>query len=444
MLRRRARGCRGIVDRRDFLRVGGAGVFGIPLSLETLLGSQRDVERAAKAKSVIVVFLKGGLSTIDTFDLKTEAPKEIRGEYKSIPTNVSGIEICEHLPRVARVMDKFSLIRSFTHRNSSHGPADHYMLTGYHPTAGFNAGLTPNNQRPSHGAIVSKLFGPRGSVPPYVCLPDQHPSAGSSYLGANASPFVIGADPNAGDFTVPDLAPPLNIESSRVVSRKGLLETVDRFHKSVEARANTDAGTLGLFRRKAFELMTSSSAKTAFSIDEETKTTRDAYGRHSLGQCCLMARRLVEAGVRSVLVDHRDWDTHSNNFETLKYELLPQLDSAMAMLFRDLAERGLLESTLVIVTGEFGRTPRINGNAGRDHWGPSFTVMLGGGGVEGGRVVGSTVRTGDKPAENPCGPEDLAATLYHLLGVDADHEFYTPEGRPVRIVNDGRVIRELL
>ena len=195
---------------------------------------------------------------------------------------------------------------------------------------------------------------------------------------------------------------------------------------------------------KVIEAAAQASAKAAFSIEEETKATRDAYGRHSLGQCCLMARRLVEAGVRSVLVDHRDWDTHSKNFETLERELLPQLDSAMAMLFRDLAERGLLDSTLVIVTGEFGRTPRINVQAGRDHWGPSFTVMLGGGGIQGGRVVGSSVSTGEKPAENPYGPEDLAATLYHLLGVDPDREFYTPDGRPVRIVNDGRVIRELL
>jgi uncharacterized protein (DUF1501 family) len=219
---------------------------------------------------------------------------------------------------------------------------------------------------------------------------------------------------------------------------------MDRFQQAAEARDNHDAQSVSVFQRKAFELMTSPEAKKAFDIQAEPERLRDEYGRNSLGQSCLMARRLVEAGVRCVTVDHSNWDTHDNNFATLKRDLLPALDGALSTLFRDLAERGLLDSTLVVVSGEFGRTPRINKNAGRDHWGPAFTVALGGGGIHGGRALGKSDARAEKPADDPYGPEDLAATLYHLLGIDPDDEFYTPEGRPVKIANNGRVIQELL
>jgi hypothetical protein len=335
-------------------------------------------------------------------------------------------------------MDHISLIRSFRHHNSDHGPADHYMLTGYFPTAGFNPNLNPNNQRPSHGSIIAKKLGPRGSVPPYVCLPKVHPSFGSAYLGAAAAPFGIDADPNAPNFNVPDVLPPLSVSAARMDNRKGLLDGLDRFQKSAEAKANRQAETVGVFQQKAFELMTSPEAKKAFDIAAEPEKLRAAYGRHSLGQCCLMA------GVRCVSIDHSNWDTHDGNFRSLKNILLPQLDSAMSMLFRDLADRGLLDSTLVVFTGEFGRTPRVNKNAGRDHWGPAFTVILGGGGIKGGRVIGKSDARAEKPASDPYGPEDLAATMYHLLGIDPKDEFRTPDGRPVAIVNGGRVINDLL
>ena len=434
------------IPRRDVLRIGVAGVLGTGLTLPRLLAAD-DWARGKvqdKGVSVINVFLKGGLSTIDTFDLKPDAPAEFRGEFNPIGTNVPGTSICEHLPRVAQQVDKFSLIRSFTHSNSGHGPADHYMLTGYLPTAGFNGSLKPNNQRPAHGAIIARQLGPRGSVPPYVCLPDMHGSAGSAYLGANFAPFTIEADPSAPDFSVPDVVPPLSLDARRVGARRQLLSEVDKFAQSAEVAANQAAGTVGVFRQKAFDLMTSPQAKRAFDIHAETEKLRDEYGRNTLGQSCLMARRLVEAGVRCVTIEHTNWDTHDNNFEVLKRSLLPSLDSAMSTLFRDLDERGLLAKTLVIVTGEFGRTPRINNRAGRDHWGPGFTVALGGGGVVGGRIVGSSDERAERPAENPHGPEDLAATMYHLLGIDPKTEFRTPEGRPVPIVNGGRVIRGLL
>jgi uncharacterized protein (DUF1501 family) len=441
---RTSRFCDGLT-RRDCLRVGATGLFG--LTLPALLERQAHAAEQGKATkdvSLIFVFLHGGLSTIDTWDLKPDAPAEFRGDFKPIDTNVSGIRVGEHVPRVARQMDKFSLIRSFRHHNSDHGPADHYILTGYFPQAGFNPNLKPNNQKPAHGSVIARKLGPRGSVPPYVCLPKMHPSAGSAYLGAGSAPFVIDADPNAPDFAVPDLLPPITLSADRVQARKDLLAQVDRFQKSAEARANAQAGAVGTYQEKAFALMTSKEAKKAFDIGAEPEKLRDEYGRNSLGQSCLMARRLVEAGVRCVSIDHSNWDTHDNNFATLKRDLLPALDGAMATLFRDLADRGILDSTLVVVTGEFGRTPRINKNAGRDHWGPAFTVAMGGGGIKGGRVVGKSDSRAEKPASDPFGPEDLCATMYHQLGIDPDDEFYTPEGRPVKIVNNGKVIEELL
>ncbi len=442
-MRRNGRFCDGRT-RRDFLRVGSAGLFG--LTLPALIEGQARAAAASKPTrdvSLIFVFLKGGLSTIDTWDLKPDAPSEFRGDFKPVDTSVPGIRIGEHLPRVARHMGLFSLVRSFRHHNSDHGPADHYMHTGYFPQAGFNPNLSPNNQRPAHGSIIARKLGPRGGVPPYVCLPRMHASAGPAYLGAGAAPFVIEADPNAPHFAVPDLMPPLTLPTDRLEARKALLARVDRFRESAEARANAPARAVGVFQEKAFSLMASPEARKAFRIQDEPERLRDEYGRTSLGQSCLMARRLVEAGVRCVTVDHSNWDTHDQNCAVLKRDLLPGLDAAMSALFRDLADRGLLDTTLVLFTGEFGRTPRINPNAGRDHWGPAFTIALGGGGIRGGRVVGRTDARAERPASDPYGPEDLCATLYRQLGLDPDEEFLTPEGRPVKIVNNGRVIHEL-
>lgn len=431
-------------SRRDFLRLGTAGFFGFNLGLPQLLAAEAKSETPTKDISFIYVFLKGGLSTIDTFDLKPDAPAEFRGEFKPISTNVSGTQICEHLPKTAQIMDHFSLIRSFRHHNSDHGPADHYMLTGYFPLPGFNPNLSPNNQRPSFGSTIAKKLGPRGSVPPYVALPKVHPSGGSAYLGATAAPFIVDADPNAPNFAVPDILPPAAIASDRLENRQGLLSGLDRFQKAAESKANRHVEAVDVFQQKAFELMTSPAAKKAFDIKSEPDKVRESYGRNSLGQSCLMARRLVEAGVRCVTIDHSNWDTHDGNFATLKKTLLPQLDPALSTMFRDLKERGLLETTLVVVSGEFGRTPRINKNAGRDHWGPSFTVLIGGGGIKGGRVVGSSNPRAERPASDPYGPEDLAATIYQQMGIDPKSEFHTPDGRPIALVNNGKIINDLL
>ena len=438
------------VVRRDVLRVGAAaGMFGSSLSLSSLLAAdaQRAAggsSRAAKAQSFIYVILQGGLSTIDTFDMKPDAPSEFAGEFQPIDSNVPGIQVCEHLPLVSKNMDKFSLIRSFNQRSSDHGAADHYMQTGYFPRPGFNPNLSPNNHFPAYGSIIARRLGPRGSVPPYVCLPGMPRSGGAAYLGPSAAPFTIEADPSAPRFAVPDVLPPMEFAADRLDARQQLLSKIDKYQRAQETKANTHAAAVNTFRERAFGLMTSADAKRAFDLQAEPTELRDAYGRNTLGQSCLMARRLVEAGVRCVAIEHANWDTHDNNFNSLRRDLLPKLDMALSTMFTDLKDRGLLDSTLVIISGEFGRTPRINKNAGRDHWGPSYTVALGGGGIQGGRAIGKSDARAERPADSPHGPEDLSATLCHLMGISPEDEFHTPEGRPVKIVNNGKVINTLL
>lgn len=432
--------------RRDFLRIGAAGALGLNMSLPKLLQAEASGNSltAKKDVSFIFIFLKGGLSTIDTFDMKPDAPSEIRGPFQSIPSNVPGTRVCEKIPNIAKVMDKFSIIRSFTHRNAGHGPADHYMLTGYHPVGGFDGGLKPNNQHPAMGSVISHKLGPRGAIPPYVCLPNMHNSGSSAYLGPEAAPFTIEADPSSPGFAVPDMQPPFSIEAKRIDDRRSLLSKVDRFHKSMEAKANRGTRELGVFAQRATELMTSKAAKEAFDINKESDKLRDAYGRNTLGQSCLMARRLVEAGVRCVTVEHSNWDTHYHNFQTLQDDLLPKFDQAIPTLFKDLDSRGLLQNTLVLLTGEFGRTPKINDSAGRDHWSRCFTVALAGAGIKGGRVLGKSDKWAMDPAEDPYGPEDLCATVYNRMGIDPRSEMHTPDGRPIMVTNNGRVIQDLL
>ena len=432
--------------RRDFLRVGAAGAFGLNLSMSRMLeaAAKGDIDKSKSDINFVFIFLKGGMSTIDTFDMKPNAPSDIRGPFNPIRSNVPGTHVGELIPKTAKVMDKFSLVRSFTHRNAGHGPADHYMFTGYHPVGGFNGGLKPNNQHPSMGSVISHKLGPRGPIPPYVCLPNMHNSGSAAYLGAKAAPFTIEADPSSPGFTVPDLQPPLSVDATRVDDRRGLLTKVDRFQKSAEAKANQGTRELGVFAQRATELMTSKAAKEAFDIHKESPKLRDAYGRTTLGQSCLMARRLVEAGVRCVTVDHSNWDTHYHNFRVLKEDLLPKFDMAIPTFLKDMEDRGLLKKTVVVITGEFGRTPKINKDAGRDHWSRGFTVAIGGGGVQGGRLVGKSDKWAMDPAENPYGPEDLCATVYHLLGINPRSEMHTPDGRPIMLTNNGRVIKELL
>jgi hypothetical protein len=440
--------CDGIL-RRDFVRVGMAMTLGTSLSLDQLLECEA---RAAEArggangdsKSCIFIFFVGGASSIDMWDMKVNTSSEIRGPFHEISTNVPGTRICEHLPKLAKTMDKFALVRSFTHTDGTHGSADHWMMTGYKPGPGFvSSDNMINNQRPCHGSVVARQLGPRGAVPPYIALPSMPKSGGSAYLGATAAPFLIDTDPSAPDFSVRDLQLAMNVDSARLEDRRGLINQLDRYQKSIELEANHRAGAISTYYEKAFGLITSPQAKQAFDITNEDPRVRDTYGRHSLGQSCLMARRLVEAGARFVTVEHGNWDTHAQNFISLETNLLPQVDTAITALINDLDDRGMLDNTLVIPTGEFGRTPTINKDAGRDHWPNVMTVPFAGGGVVGGRVIGASDDRAEAPATEPISPEDMAATIYKTLGVDYSQTYYDPLGRPLPILDSGSPIREL-
>jgi uncharacterized protein (DUF1501 family) len=438
--------------RRDTLKLGSMSLMGLGLGLPQLLRLQAqaaDTGKPARGISCILIWLQGGSSTMDMWDLKPDAPAEFRGPFKEIATNVPGTRISEHLPKCARQMDKLTLVRSFTHTDAGHGPADHWMMTGYKPGPGFmDADGMVNNQRPAYGAVVAKELGPQGALPAYVTVPSLPKSGGAAYLGPSAAPFVIASDPSAPDFSVRDLQLAHSVDANRLENRRSLIRSLDRFQNDAEAKAavesNSRASATSTYYRKAFELVTSPQAKEAFDIAKENPKLRDEYGRNSLGQSCLMARRLVEAGVRFVTVEHGNWDTHTKNFESLATNLLPTLDAAIATLLRDLADRGLLESTLVIATGEFARTPRINGNAGRDHWPNGMTIPIAGGGVKGGIVLGASDARAEKPATDPVGPADLAATIYHLMGIDYSKTYHGPLGRPLPILDYGKPIDGIL
>ena len=385
------------------------------------------------------------MSTIDVFDLKPEAPPEFRGDFRPIDTTAPGLQICEHLPTLARQGDKFSLLRSFTHNNSGHGLADHYMLTGYAPSAGFQSELEAE-QRASLARIDHRPQARADRGRPALCLGRSRCTIRPARLISVRRPLLSWP---RGTRVRPVSPCPICCRRwlstrSRLNHRRALLDRVDRYRKRAALRANAGAKTMSAFQQKAFDLMTSAATRAAFDISAEPSAIRDEYGRHTLGQSCLMARRLIEAGTRCVMVTHNNWDTHFNNFHILKTLLLPQLNSGLGTLVRDLADRGLLETTLIVAMGEFGRTPRINSNAGRDHWGPANTLFLAGGGIRGGRVVGKTTDRGERPVGDATGPEDLAATIYHCLGIDQNEEFHTAEGRPVKIVNNGRTISDLV
>jgi hypothetical protein len=418
-----------LFNRRDFIRIGSLAPLGISLQGVLRAGSFR------KDISVILIWQSGGCPHLDTFDMKPEAPSEVRGEFKPIPTNVAGMEVCELLPLTARQADKFTILRSMHTKEMDHDRAITYLLTGYLPlpTLGF----------PSMGSVVSRELGSRNGLPPYVVIPDTYPEYGAGYLGAEYGPFVSG-NPNVVNYRVRDLALPTDIDWARVRNRRWLLEQMDSEFRAIEA--SPEFAAMDRFYQNAYNLLSSPTAKKAFDIGSEPVDLRERYGRTPVGQGCLLARRLVEAGVRFVTVakGRLNYDTHGDNFNTLKKSLLPEFDRAYATLLQDLHSRGLLEKTLVLVMGEFGRTPKVNDNAGRDHHCKAWSILLAGGGIAGGRVLGATDKTGTEVTELPVTPEDLLFSLYSVLGIDPGHEYQTPIGRPVKIVNGGQIIPELL
>ncbi|MBL8799458.1 MAG: DUF1501 domain-containing protein [Planctomycetia bacterium] len=454
--------CAGL-PRRDFLRLGALGAFG--LSLPDLLRANDTApvgpNRFGQAKRCILLYLTGGPPQLDTWDLKPAAPVEYRGELKPIATRVPGMQISELLPRVAQQADKCCVIRSVTHGDNLHTSAGYTMLTGSpHPAAnGRSAGeVRPGAQDHPHiGSLLAKVRPSRDGVPVFAALPEIIKDAGvntysgldGGFLGKQFSPFRVEAENDRTRFQVPEVALPADMTAERLQDRRGLLDRLDRRLAAMEAQPTMH--DLDAWYRKAFSLIRSAKVREAFALDREPDRLRDEYGPHLFGQGCLLARRLIEAGVGLVSVywhyegpdDSPVWDTHQNNFDHLRRRLLPPTDAAIAALLRDLHERGLLDETLVICMGEFGRTPKVNKNAGRDHWGALQSVVLAGGGIKGGSVHGVSDRIGAQPADLPVSPADLTATLMHLLGIPAELEIQDRTNRPLRAC-DGKPLWSVL
>jgi hypothetical protein len=429
----------GGMTRRNLIKVGSIGFLGLTLSMTDLFRMQAASAQGgngAKAKSVILLWMDGGPSQFDTFDPKLNAPKGIKSEFGAIKTNVTGVEICELMPNMAKVMDKATLVRTMSHDEGAHERACHTLLTGWHPN--------PSMVYPSIGSVVSKELGPNGPLPPYITVPGNDFAFGygqSGYMEAAYNPFAVGGDPNNEHFSVRDVALPNGLTLDRLNDRRSLLKTVDgafkRFDNTPMAHSRDD------FYQRAYDMISSPAAKKAFNIEEEKKEVRERYGRHTFGQGCLLARRLVEAGVRFVTVTHGGWDTHSDNAKSAKDHLVPPVDQGMAALIGDLHERGLLKDTLVVWMGEFGRTPEINPLAGRDHWPNTGCALFAGAGVPGGQVIGKTDDKGAEAKDRKVSPQDIAATLYAKLGINTEKLYVTPQDRPVKILSDAEPITDL-
>jgi hypothetical protein len=435
--------CDGLL-RRECLRIGSLGLFG--LELPELLRAQASGSGRKREVSCMLLWLSGGPSQLETFDPKPDAPREIRGEFKSVPTRVPGVHFTEYLPRVAKQFDKFSLVRSMTHNQGTHGLADQLVTSGYAPTPS-GVGI----RYPCQGALVSYLTGYKDGVPPYVFVGDvtgpdgfrKRDALNAGVLGATYNPLEIGDKANSPDFVVQDITPPKGVDFDRLSSRREMLAMFDRYHHSLDSELPRFK-EVDSYYEKAYSVVTSPRVKKAFQLDEEPAKLRDSYGRTMFGQSCLLGRRLVEAGVRYVTVGMPGWDTHTNNFRDLRDKLLPVLDMAYSTLLADLNDRGMLESTLVLCLGEFGRTPKINAEAGRDHWPSTQVVCLGGGGVKTGMVVGETNDRSEYPIERPLSVQDFGATIYHAMGISTLIEYRTPDNRPIKVLNGGEPIRELI
>lgn len=436
------RRCDGIT-RRNFLQVG-APLLG--LGVADLLRAQAGASESGKAssastnkKSLIVFWTHGGMSQQDTYDLKPEAPAEYRGFYRPIATAAPGMVVTERFPEQARVMQHVSLVRSVHHENGIHAPSAHWMQTGrFGPTL---ARIAP--QHPSFGSVIAKSLGPREpQMPAYVTVPKSEAFGyqGAVYLGNAFNPFEVGADPNAKNFSVPNLSLPGGLELRSVENRRKLLKKFDTLRRDIDSSGVLEG--LDTFKAQALEMVAGERVRKAFEIDTEDPKLRDKYGRHQYGQSALLARRLIEAGTRCVTINTGYWD-HHNDIEPELEKHLPPLDRAIATLIADLDERGMLDDVLIYCAGEFGRTPLINGHAGRDHWSNCFTVMFAGGGLKGGHVVGASEKNGGGVVERLVTPFDLLATIYHTLGVPLDTHYDDASGRPTSIVDAGKPIHEL-
>ena len=426
-------------SRRQFLRVGGLAGIGLPqlLQMQSTLaaeGAQRDV-------NCIFIFILGGMPHQDMWDLKPDAPAEVRGDFNPINTVVPGIQVSDVLPGISKVTDKLAILRSMTHGDADHGRGFHIMMTGKKAGLGDFNGNQNNNQHPCLGSMVSRVGKP-GALPPYISVPNFLNSGGPSFLGPAHGPFTIEADPASPDFSVRDIALPTSVATDRGLLRRLALQEVNRFEQDIE-RVGKQVRSLDTFYQKAYNMMTSTAAREAFDMGQEPDKVRETYGMTSLGQCCLLGRRMVEAGCRFVAIENGHWDTHRKNTYSLRDLLCPSFDQAIPALLNDLEDRGMLDNTLVVITTEFGRTPKINDLAGRDHWPNAFSIAMAGGGVKGGIVVGATDKQAGEVTERPITPQDMCATVLDRLGIDYTKVLHTPLGRPIPLVDDGHPVREI-
>ncbi len=439
-----------LLSRRSFVQAGACGIGGMTLADLMRLKADGPVRSSASDTSVILFWLSGGPGHMETWDPKPQAPVEYRGPFGAIETNVSGIQFGELMPEQARIADKLAIVRTVNHGSGDHTKGNHWMLTGYEGPA-FNAPDNQRQRRPAMGSAVARLRAGSGSgMLPYVGVP--HLRGGTdnlfhfaAYLGGGWNPFVVNSDPNEKNYSVRNLKLADNLGLQRITDRRELTRSLDRL------RAGKDSMLRDFdeHQQAAFDLLTSSLARDAFDVSRESDSVRDRYGRHTFGQSALVARRLVEHGVSFVTVNCVPWDHHGSPGQYKTEEgarlLIPPLDRAIAALADDLIERGMYEKTLIVAMGEFGRTPRMNANAGRDHWGNTFSVLFGGGGMKMGQVIGHSSARGEHVVDRPIDPQDIAATIYHHLGINAQTvTFYDHLDRPLPLLDRGEPIRELI
>jgi hypothetical protein len=452
------------LTRRELLRAGAIGLGG--LTLPGLLRLRQTAtaapagpgRKAGKAKSVIMLFLSGGPSQLDMWDLKPQAPEEIRGTFRPADTNVPGIQISEHLPRMARLADKYVILRAVQHTSGNHPAAAYWMMVGSPMARNAPQAVTMSREdRPHPGAVAARLLRARPGMPAFVMVPEaispvgpERPGQHAGFLGAAYDPYRVNSDPNLPDYAPGSLEPDKDVSRARLQDRRGLLDQISRRAKHLEQTAAAQA--LDPYYAKAFDLLSSPRAQKAFDIAAESDKTRDRYGRHVFGQSVLLARRLVEAGVRLIHVNWvrhdngkggQGYDSHRDHLNWARTELLPPTDAAFAALVEDLADRGLLEETLIVLMGEFGRTPKFNANGGRDHWPWCFSAVVAGGGLRGGQVYGASDKNAAYPSSNPVTPQDLTATLYHCLGIDPHTVIHDQQNRPFTLV-EGKPVEALL
>jgi hypothetical protein len=443
-----------LLSRRQILQAGAIGYLGLSLPQLLRADQRRPATRSRSADACILVFLNGGPSHLDTWDMKPDAPAEIRGPFRPVATSVPGIRLCEHLPRLAQLVHHATILRSVHHGvNTSHAAAVYAALTG-HDRGEAGGGAKPTDN-PAIGSVVGKVRPPTRPVLPYVSMPyvtkegaggPPQPGFFGGWLGRTYDPLFVLRDPNAPDFRVEELSPPADLTPERLKGRQALLRGLRRARPAPADRRMRD---LDAFRQKAFDVLTSPATQRAFRLDQEPPRVRDAYGRNIYGQSVLLARRLIEAGTRVACISwapdaNATWDTHAANFQKLKAPLLPQLDAALSALLRDLVARGLLGRTLVVVMGEFGRTPKVNAAAGRDHWNFCYGLLMAGGGIKAGHVFGASDRIGGLPSRHPVTAADVVATIYHCLGIPRDLELRDSLGRPLALMPWGDVIPGVL